>query len=287
MKALFFKKIFLISTMILMLFIFSAQLRAQTISGTVTDKTTGQPVPFASIGFTGRHTGVLSDEQGKFILPLPSVTENDSLRITAIGYNTTSFGKKEYESWKNSNIPLKALVYDLAEVKVKAKKVKIRVLGTEPYSERNCSAFAGESDNWIGKQVAIRAGNKEGISVYIEEFRFFIIKNEYADSLRFRLMLYSVNASGFPGPTFLAKPVIFKTAVKKGEVKVDLRPYNINTTGDFFISLECLEQKMESTKFCFAGSYAVPSFYKTAPFAEWGRVRGGGADLNVLVSFVK
>ncbi|HEX7414236.1 MAG TPA: hypothetical protein VF411_09340, partial [Bacteroidia bacterium] len=70
-------------------------------------------------------------------------------------------------------------------------------------------------------------------------------------------------------------------------VQVNLKDYLISTTRDFFISLECLEEKMESGKFCFAGSIKVPSFVKTSPFAKWVRVKGGGGDFNVKVSYVK
>ena len=109
----------------------------------------------------------------------------------------------------------------------------------------------------------------------------------YPDSLQFRLMLYTVDAKGYPGETFLKKPILFKTNVKQGEVQVDLKEYYLTATGDFFISLECLEEKMESSKFCFAGSIKVPSFVKTSAFAKWVRVKGGGGDFNVKVSYVK
>ncbi|MGZ3930347.1 MAG: carboxypeptidase-like regulatory domain-containing protein [Bacteroidia bacterium] len=260
---------------------------SQTISGTIIDQTTNAPVPFASVGFAGKHTGTLGDEQGRFEFRPPAISDTDSLKITAIGYTTLTVSKSELAGWQNKTVYLKPAAYNLAEIKVKPKNVKYKTLGTSAYSKKNCTAFIGENSNWKGEQVSILAGNKEGAYVYIEEFAFYIIKNEYHDSLKFRLMLYTVNASGFPGPTFLEKPVVFKTLVKQGEVRIDLRQYNINTSGNFFISLECLEEKMESAKFCFAGSYDVASFYKTTPFGAWGKVRGGGADLNVLVSYVK
>ena len=103
----------------------------------------------------------------------------------------------------------------------------------------------------------------------------------------FRLNLYSITTKNLPGETFLRKPIIFKTAVKQGVVHVDLKKYNITYGNDFFISLECLMDKMDQTKFCFAGSAKIPSYVKTSTFMNWYRVRGGGADLNVTVSYNK
>jgi hypothetical protein len=175
----------------------------------------------------------------------------------------------------------------LEEVVIKSTKVKRKVLGTSKYSTRNCSAFMGTDGNWKGEEAAIRANNEKGKYVFIENFNFYIIQNKYEDSLVFRLMLYSVTDKNLPGQTFLKKPIIFKTAIKQGVVNVDLKNYNITYNDDFFISLECLMDKMDQTKFCFAGSVKVPSYVKTSTFMNWYRVRGGGADLNVTVSYLK
>ena len=213
--------------------------------------------------------------------------DDDTLKISAIGYKTKAFIVSEVRQSKNKIIYLESIAVELNEVTVKSEKVKRKVLGTSKFSTRNCSAFQGTEGNWKGEEAAIRANNQKGKSVYIEDFNFYIVQNKYEDSLIFRLMLYKINARGLPGETFLKKPVIFKTAVKRGKVSVDLKNYNIVYDDDFFISLECLMDKMDQTRFCFAGSAAVPSYVKTSAFMNWYKVRGGGADLNVTVSYLK
>jgi hypothetical protein len=255
------------------------------ISGIIKDESTGQPIPYVAIGIVGKSYGTLTDQHGIFTLNIPLLTEKDTVRISAIGYENLSVTGVEANEMKNGSVFLKPTVYDLIEVKIKPKKQK--VLGTSKYSKINCTAFAGEAANWKGRQAAIRANNEEGVTVYMESFHFYIIKNTYTDSLAFRLMLYEVNEKGYPGTTFLKKPVIFKTNVKEGEVSVDLKGYDISTTGDFFISLECLEDEMESSKFCFAGSIKVPSFFKNATYSRWGKVKGGGGDFNIKVKYKK
>lgn len=273
---------------IALLILFAFQLNGQIVfSGKITESKSGLPIPFASIGFSGKNYGTLSNEDGSFKLKLPYATDKDTLKISAIGFETATFVKSDFKTFNNKVISLEPISVDLTEVKVKPKTIKTKVLGTTKYSKQNCTAFVGEEKNWKGAQAAIIAGNKKGRAVYVESFSFYIIKNLYTDSLKFRLMLYDISPKGYPGKTFLKRYVVFKTNVKQGEVKVDLKDYYITTEDDFFISLECLEDEMDETKFCFAGSIDVPSYAKTSAFGYWKRVRGGGADLNVTVSYLK
>lgn len=245
------KIIFLAVLMLSMLKSFSQDL----FNGIIKDSKTQEAIPFASVGIKGTSRGTLTDEKGKFELQF---TDSDTLKISSVGYATLSVAGKELKKMQSKPILLVPMAYNLAEVTVKPGMSERKILGTAKYSKGVCTAFAGKGGNWRGEQAAIRAINKEKATVYIESFGFYIIKNEYTDSLQFRIMLYEVDSSGFPGATFLKKPILFKTKVKNGEVRVDLKERGITTAGDFFISLECLEEKMESAKFCFAGSIKVP-----------------------------
>jgi hypothetical protein len=268
--------------------VLSGVLTAQrSFNATITDESTNAGISFASIGIKGKNIGTVADEKGNFELNISRCDEDDSLKISAIGYKTKGFTVSQIRQLGGKIITLQPSAVKLEEVLITSKKVKRKVLGTSKYSVRNCSAFTGTEENWKGEEAAIRANNEKGKYVYIEDFNFYIIQNKYEDSLVFRLMLYAVSAKNLPGETFLKRPVIFKTAVKQGIVHVDLKNYNITYNDDFFISLECLMDKMDQTKFCFAGSAKVPSYVKTSTFMNWYRVRGGGADLNVTVSYLK
>lgn len=278
----------------LFLLLFSGVLRAQhPFNATVIDAGTKAGISFASIGIKGKNIGTVANEKGSFELNISKCDEDDSLKISAIGYKTKGFTVTQIRQLGSKIITMEPIAVKLEEVVIKSNKVKRKVLGTSKYSTRNCSAFTGESGNWKGEEAAIRANNKKGKYVFIEDFNFYIIQNKYEDSLLFRLMLYSVNEKNLPGQTFLKKPIIFKTAVKQGVVHVDLKNYNITYSDDFFISLECLMDKMDQAKFCFAGSVEVYSYVKTSAFGNWyqpsaGRKKaGGGADLNVTVSYLK
>ncbi|GAB3939917.1 DUF5686 and carboxypeptidase-like regulatory domain-containing protein [Spirosoma harenae] len=58
------------------------------ISGEITDKATGQGVPFASVAVKGKAIGTQADVDGHFQLPVRQAV--DSLLVSALGYQTTS-----------------------------------------------------------------------------------------------------------------------------------------------------------------------------------------------------
>ena len=257
-----------------------------TVKGLIVDASTNKAIPFTSIGIIGKNIGTLSNEDGNFEFTFTSLYKNDSLKIFSIGYKPLTYLVSDFIKETTKTIKLQNLPTQLEEVVVNSKKIKYKVLGTTNYTKNNCSGFVKNETNWKGSETAIIAGNKSGRTVLVETFSFYVIQNKYADSLKFRLMFYEASEKGYPRfKTILRKPIIFKMGTKQGEFTLNLREYNISTPTDFFISLECLMDEMDIAKFCYAGSNAIPSFVKAAAFSRWYKIRGGGADFNVKVSY--
>jgi hypothetical protein len=272
----------------------------QKINGIIIDKTTKEAIPYVSIGIIGKSIGTISDDKGVFEFLLSENLKKDSLKIAAIGYKPLVFLVSGFVKEPNKTIILESLPTQLGEVVVRSKKVKFKTLGTTNYTKNNCTGFADIAGNWKGSEAAILVKNKK--NCLLENFSFFIIQNKYDDSLVFRLNIYERISppKGSPewmgddwvGPTILKKPIIFKVGIKQGEFTLPIKNYNIQTSNDFFISLECLMDEMEITKFCYSGSINVQSFFKVKAFAKWHRTEGrrgspggGGGDFNVKVSY--
>ncbi len=253
------------------------------ITGVVKDLETNKPIPFAAIGLINKAIGTLCDENGNYTFKVDLAAEKDSLLISSIGYKSGIFSIKDLQANKGI-VLLKAESFRLETVNIDSKKIHYKTLGITNYSKNNCSGFVRNEENWKGSETAILIENKQ--KILVEDFKFYIIQNKYTDSLVFRLMFYKTNGYKV-GETFLRKPIIFKVKQTKGEFILPLKEYTITTDGDFFVSLECLMDEMEITKFCYAGSYKVPSYVKGSHFTRWTRVRGGGSDFNVKVSYVK
>jgi hypothetical protein len=67
---------------------YAAQAQQITITGKVVDLETKEPLPFASIGISGKSIGLISNEQGEFDFHIPPEMRNDILVISMLGYKT-------------------------------------------------------------------------------------------------------------------------------------------------------------------------------------------------------
>ncbi|MBQ4822049.1 carboxypeptidase-like regulatory domain-containing protein [Aquimarina sp. MMG016] len=63
-----------------------ASITAQTISSTIIDKKTNQPIPYATIEYA-KNQGVITNEEGKFSFTLDKkITKTDSIYVSSMGY---------------------------------------------------------------------------------------------------------------------------------------------------------------------------------------------------------
>lgn len=67
-------------------FCLSATAQTNTITGTVTDKQSDEPIPFVAIQFQKDGRGALTDSLGKFSLYIGGVPTDDTLEIRSVGY---------------------------------------------------------------------------------------------------------------------------------------------------------------------------------------------------------
>ncbi len=78
--------------------LFSHALLAQVsyflVEGKVTDAGTGEPIPFASVGITGRAVGTSTNAVGEFSFKVPVELEGKELKVSCVGYESfTSIAK--------------------------------------------------------------------------------------------------------------------------------------------------------------------------------------------------
>jgi len=258
-----------------------------TVKGTIIDKKTNEPIPYASIGIKGKMLGTLSNENGYFEMPLKTTVDSDSLKVSAIGYQTKSYSMKQVAAFSDEKIALNESAVSLNEVVIKPTKTITKVLGNKNYNTNIQCAFQGADNNYKGVQAAIKANNKKGRLIWIENFNFFISKNEVKDSAVFRLNFYKEDKDGMPGDNILRQPIVFKTKTTSGIVSVDLKKYNINTDNDFFISLECISDNITSKNLAFSGALFGPAYFKMATFSAWEKIPVMGIDFNVTVTYQK
>ncbi|OUD37620.1 SusC/RagA family TonB-linked outer membrane protein [Flavobacterium sp. FPG59] len=162
--------------LILVLLLPFSILAQSTVSGTVVDKTTGQPFPGVNVNVQGVKNGVSTDYEGKY--QLNNVKAGDKIVYSFIGYTTAVV---EYLSQKTVNVSLQEDANQLKEVvvqvgygtvKKKDATGAVTVLGTKDFNKgANVTAenllngrVAGVTVNTSGapgsgSQIRIRGGS--------------------------------------------------------------------------------------------------------------------------------
>lgn len=89
----------------------------QTVSGTVYDKTTKEPIPFTNVSIKGTSMGTVSNSQGYFKLTIPSECTNCIMACSFIGYKPETFSIKNVN--KNITVYLEKQDILLSEVSIR------------------------------------------------------------------------------------------------------------------------------------------------------------------------
>src|SRR5699024_1202227 len=79
-----------------LLILLSASVFSQTLSGTLIDKKTDRPIPFADVQI-GQNYGVVTNSEGNFRIKTTDFSAKDSLRFSSMGYREKTIALKDYE----------------------------------------------------------------------------------------------------------------------------------------------------------------------------------------------
>ncbi|WP_299823719.1 carboxypeptidase-like regulatory domain-containing protein [uncultured Pontibacter sp.] len=254
--------------------------QAIKIAGKVLDATTQQPVPYANIGVAGKELGTVANASGEFSftantkdLPL-----NGSIVVSCVGYESTELQINMYAA-KPYLVKLKQKSIPIAEVSIKPRKLKKKVLGKNDREYLTSTAFFNlydKVDDKLGRELGniIKLNDK---ACYANDFNIYINHNPFA-MVKLRLNFYTV-VDNIPGESILKEDIIFELADKqRGWVTVDLQKYNIVLEGmeEVAVTLQWLESKQQNPKDYFlsiSGAISPAKRYvrREKSEAEWTR----------------
>jgi hypothetical protein len=204
-------------TVSILLVLLSFKLSGQ-MSGTVTDKSTGNPIPYASVFVKGQDKGATTDLNGLF--KLNQIEQNTLLVISAIGYETQEVYSKE-----QTNIELLPKIYELPEIKVipKKHKEKLTIDQLKKVKSRSFVSPAGDYPWILTKFFAHR--NELGPNYFINQIQILTLCHK--DSAIFNLRLIAAGPNGQPEVDLLNRNFI--VTAKRGEklTSIDLLDNNI------------------------------------------------------------
>jgi len=252
-----------------------------TFKGNLSDKTTKEALPYVNIGIIGKNVGTVSDINGNFELKLPDENDNDTLKISMIGYENLMFLVSDFKKniTKKPNLELSQKTTELREVVISARELKEKILGNKTESKTMVGGF---TSNELGNEVGIVIKIKRS-PTYINQFSTFITSNKY-DSLKFRLNFYDLK-DGLPNKRITNQNIIITSKIKEGKLTVDLSKYDIIVEDDFFVSLEWIENLGEKGLYFSMGLLGSPVISRYTSQGDWKKVGAVSLGFNVRAKY--
>jgi hypothetical protein len=249
------------------------------ITGIILDQETKLPLPYVNIGVADKDVGTTSDAHGRFALRIPILTDDDTLRISMVGYQTEKFHLHQLidEPKKMHTIYLQEKVKELKELVITEKKYSTRIFGNKTESKFFGGKFAS-SDFGSEMAIKINIGQKP---VHLDKFQFNVSYNT-EDTATFRLNIYSEKA-GLPNENILLENIILRIGNQTGKIEIDLSKYNIVVSDKIFVSLEYIEGSKNSGIVFSAGFVNRGTYYRKTSQSRW-RKYPMGVGFNVTAT---
>jgi len=273
----FLKELFLFALIFLFLHLLSISTYAQEFSGVILNKSTNKPIEYVNVGIVGKGIGTVSCADGKYSLPFDSQFDDDTIMISCIGYKPFSMRLGEFRQLKNHNIYLEERVYKLADVVVRPRKFKQRVLGNTTKSQM---VQAGFKENLLGYELGVYAQVKK--SAKLETVNINISRCTY-DSIFYRCNIYEVKGKR-ELENILKTPIYISFAKKdiNETLSIDLAPYDIWVNGDFVVTLEHIKD-LGPGFLNFSAGLARKTYYRETSQGNWETALVG-IGINVVAN---
>lgn len=162
----------------------------QTVHGTVTDRTTGEPVGYANIWFNGTGRGTVADGHGIYSIDAGTVTPDHTLSFNCIGYDTFTVRLRDIPQDGTFDAFLAPVPQVIEEVTVVPVKTRLKRLGN---NFRSPLMEAVHQDDLTGVEFGTIIKIKK--RTWLEKVRINVLSCSY-DDLVFRLNIYGRDEMG-------------------------------------------------------------------------------------------
>lgn len=209
------------------------------------------PIEYASVGIVNKPVGTVTDKTGSFELNLKKelLSNDDSLRISIIGYYPKQFSLCKISNQLEMPVILQEKVENLAEVFVFASKTNERTIGSDGKSLINMYVNFSMSE-YSNQNLGSEIGRKFSINhknTLLKDYRFYIAQNNY-DTVRLRVNVYSIKSMK-PDINLLSRNIICEVTDKRtGWINIDLSQFNILVNNDIVISIEWIYKSQRGSK---------------------------------------
>jgi hypothetical protein len=224
----------------------------------------------------------VSNANGQFEFEIPAELENDSIKLSSIGYQPLSMLVKDFLTILKTKPTIKLIpdITELNEVVVTSEKLKEKIVGNKTTSGKFRGGFRNAS---LGHEVGIKIKIKNS-PTYIKKFHANVTSNT-SETMKFRMNFYNIK-NGLPNKKIIRENIIFLINVKEGEFTLDLDKYNIIVEEDFYCTIELIEnQKADDEIFFSAGFMGKTMAYRVTSQGKWDKSGAVGVGFNFTAKY--
>jgi hypothetical protein len=242
---------------------------SQSQKGKVLSSETNSGIGFVNVGIINTNIGTVSDEIGNFTLPLDNIYDDDSLRFSMIGYESTSLLVGQFKGDSIKNVYLKPVLYNLPEVKVIYHKPREIILGTEVVTNELRSGFA---NNNLGSELGIKFRVKR--QVILKNINLNVAICTY-DSVTYRLNIYqSDNQVDYKNILTIPIYISFSKDKINNAITFDLSKYSIIIEGNVLVALELYKDLGEGRLLFHTEYFTGATYHRKAIEGKWTEAAG-------------
>lgn len=250
-----------------LLLLFPGYIFSQSLLGKIVDEKEQAPIAYANIGVLNKAIGTISKEDGHFEFDHDQLEQEDTLRISAIGFETRNLKREDLLDLlkKDGVIVLRRQIIPVEEVVVRSSKLKAKVSGNQSNSK---IAQTGARINQAGVELAAYLPVKRKALLKSVHFNLASVP---ADTVSFRVKIYEVTKGG-PGRLLSRQDILLRHKLEKGPNVFDLLDLDIVLKDHVFISYELIEGDGPAFS---ASLTARKSYYRPASQANWEKLPAG------------
>lgn len=264
------------------------------LKGTVLDKTTNSPIPYAHISFVDTKLNMQTDLNGIFSILLKPGQANGKIRIMSLGYSPQEFIIADLIKQSSLTTSLSLFLApdykNLKEIEVnaKAKTWKVKKIG---YHIDEGAPFHYEffpSDTLTGKATGQEIGARIQLGKYPAFLRSvsFGLAGLSEKEIKISVHLYSLK-NNLPYLNLLPKPAIIALpSHHAGWISVNLQEYNLKLKEDFAIVVEWLETSGEQNRLTLMDFANIPKgqliYIRSSAQKPWKVVKSSLIDINSI-----
>lgn len=222
--------------------------------------------------------GTVSDENGYYLLDIPSHFIQENLRFSMVGFSKYEVLISSLEGKFNfiHDVNLSTETTALNEVIVTSGTWKTMSEGNKTESKL---IVAGFTSNQLGNEIAQFIRVKKNRPTRVQAFWLAVAENNI-ESVILRLNIYT-EKEGFPDENLLKKPIYIHLPNEPQTIKVDLKPFDIYLEDSFFISLEWIEDLGVENLWFSASLFGKQLYARNASQGEWVRQKALGIGMGV------